>query len=50
MQDEVDAKLPYESPQLTEYGTVTELTDALGMTFQTDSTFAGSMEPMGKSG
>lgn len=40
----VNAKKPYEKPQLIEYGTVSELTQVLGMTFITDSLFTGSME------
>jgi len=44
----VEAKKPYEKPQLTEYGTVSELTQVLGASFLTDSSFTGSMEFPGK--
>lgn len=40
----VDAKKPYQKPQLTEYGTVSDLTQVVGSSFLTDTAFTGSME------
>lgn len=38
-------KKSYTTPELSDFGRVSDLTSQLGMTFQTDSTLNGSMEP-----
>lgn len=41
-------KREYSAPKVTDFGHVTKVTAAVGMTFQTDSEFTGSMEQPGE--
>jgi len=43
-------KKSYETPKLSAFGSVADLTTQVGMTFQTDSSFTGSMEFPGMGG
>ncbi len=40
------SKKTYVKPELIEYGTISQLTEVLGMTFPTDAAFTGSMPAM----